>query len=279
MSLEPEQSFQQAFQQIREMLTDWQDSTETFARTLRGERIPHLSFSRLSSLEFCPQRYFLEYRQGLAPDPLPAYFEKGRLLHEIAAMIYTNLAKGKPTTPDEISDFIHENNGGEYQHHLRNAAHELQWNAWKDWNVVAVEQPFVIELAPDLPPCVGVIDLVLENEGEFAIIDHKSGRTFFKTDFYDPGKLQMSIYREYAKRAYAPQSLRLFYDKYRWVNDLRRIRKPAFEREEIELSDDSWPHAYQKLRRGYQSMREMYHSGHYPKTGDCYRCPFRGMCD
>ena len=65
---------------VAEAWMGWGGQIHTFARRLDQEGTAYLSFSKVSSLEFCPQRYLLEYVQGKRLRPEPTYFKKGRLI-------------------------------------------------------------------------------------------------------------------------------------------------------------------------------------------------------
>ncbi|RPJ41257.1 MAG: hypothetical protein EHM21_13420, partial [Chloroflexi bacterium] len=68
----------QALQTILGVIEESGGSADHFAQTLRYRQIPHLSFSQIATVEFCPFRYFLEYVSLLEPTPVPDYFTKGK---------------------------------------------------------------------------------------------------------------------------------------------------------------------------------------------------------
>jgi len=193
-------------------------------------------------------------------------------------MLYLDRSQGRMTNPTSLADFVLDRAEGTAKRHLLNAVHELQRNAWKDWEIISIEKPFVLEIGDELPPCVGVIDLLLKKGDKYAVVDHKTGRSFFQTDFFDPDRLQMAIYRKYVERTFSPQECLSFYDKYRWVNSLKRIRKPAFEREEIRLTNRNWDTTHRQLADSFHEMRSYYVKKQYPKDGNCFVCPYRDLC-
>ena len=77
---------------IRFVIQNANGNPDLFADTLRHERIPHLSFSQVSTVEFCQRRYYLQYVELIDPDPIPDYFTKGKLLHQIIASSYASNA-------------------------------------------------------------------------------------------------------------------------------------------------------------------------------------------
>jgi predicted RecB family nuclease len=78
--------------------------------------------------------------------------------------------------------------------------------------VVGVEEPFVISLGRDLPPCIGVADLILRRGSTFALVDYKTGKNFSGAD-----ELQLVLYREYVRRRYGASRCLTIVDEYRWV--------------------------------------------------------------
>lgn len=234
--------------------------------------IPYLSFSKLSDLEFCEYRYELAYVQGVKPEEEPAYFAKGHLFHAAAAGVYRALAARREPDRAGLHRMIDRGaRGAEDRAHLRNALQLLIDNAFSDWDVLGVEEPFVLPL-DGLPPLVGVIDLVLRRGATVAVVDHKTGRTFG-----EPDPIQLALYREHARRAHGAREVRAMFDQYRWVNDLGRARKPAFQRSEVTLG--SWEDAFRRLRKGHGRMAEIEKGGRATAEGECFRCPLRPVCD
>jgi len=261
--------FDTAYTAIQSLITECAGDSDRFAERLRAERIPHLSFSQVSTVEACPYRYYLQYVRGIEPEPVPAYFTKGKLLHQLIARDYSNGHGEQPAYEDELALQV----SGENLAHLLNALALHRQNAWRGVEVLGVEHPFVMSLEPDLPPVVGVIDLVLKDDDGYLLVDHKTGRSFYPDD-----ELQVAIYARYIQQAFGENICRLFYDHYRWVNHLSRIRKPAFQRVEVRAEPTRWPRDLARIRAAYAQIREIWENGAPLRCGECFRCPYRGMC-
>jgi ATP-dependent exoDNAse (exonuclease V) beta subunit len=259
--------------QINLLLEQTRGSSDQFAETLRHQHVPHLSFSQVTTVEACQYRYYLQYVKLLDPQPLPDYFTKGKLLHQVIAASYASLSQNHPIQIEDYHQFIDQQLHGEHQRHLHNAVTLHLENLWRGCEIVAVEEPFVMAVDDTLPPCVGVIDLILEHEGQFIVIDHKTGR-----DFYPEDHLQMAIYVAYIHHKYGVQTCQFYYDHYRWVNNLARIRKPAFQRTPVTLPEGYWETAVARIRGGYRHIQHIRDLGWGTKNGECFRCPYRGMC-
>jgi CRISPR/Cas system-associated exonuclease Cas4 (RecB family) len=263
---------QDIFQTITDLMGQYAGDSDGFVTTLRSERIPHLSYSRLSSVEFCPQRYYIEYILMADEGANPEYFNKGKAFHRLAAEVYTGMAHHESPEPTSLANQIGDEFEGENRDHLLNAAQLLLENLWQDYEVVGVEQPFVMLLEPDLPPCVGVIDLILRRGDQFVVIDHKTGRAFPKLDGF-----QLAVYQEYIRQTYGVETCQSFFDCYRWVNHLGRIRKPAFQRSEV-ISGQSLDGIRRRFSDGYEIIRNLDHKKSIPRTGECYLCSHRKFC-
>jgi hypothetical protein len=259
---------------IRQVIDQAGEDTERFAETLRRRRIPHLSFSQVTTVEFCQYRYYLEYVELVELDPVPLYFTKGKLLHQIIAAAYRKADQGEPDGLEEYYDLIDSQLEGEHRRHLRNALLVHLEQRWQDAEIISIEKPFVMDLDPDLPPCVGVVDLVLKRGATYLLIDHKTGHDFFPED-----KLQMAIYIEYMKRQFGDVTCEFYYDHYRWVNNLGRIRKPAFQRNYISIPASFWQTALERIRSGYRQIEQIKNGKPAARYGECFRCPYRRLCN
>lgn len=259
---------------ISAVIKNSEGNSEQFAETIRHERIPHLSFSKITSVEFCEYRYFLQYVLLKDPIPTPDYFTKGKLMHEIIAESYKKAMFNRRVNLNEYIKKINcHYSYGENHTHLMNALTVHIENLWQGYQVVAVEEPFVMGISSELPPCVGVIDLILNRGDEFIIVDHKTGR-----DFYPQDELQMGIYVECIKNKYGNGKFQFYYDLYRWVNNLDRIRKPAFQRTAVSIQNNYWWSALERIRNGYITIRRIENSKTVRKSGECFRCPYRNSC-
>lgn len=261
--------------QILQILDYSGGDADAFVKELRTRHVPHLSFSSLTTVEACPFRYYLEYIKGVALDPPPQYFIKGKLFHQLASQYYHSLGGNSILDGEDLCAMVDQMAlpGEQARVHLENAARMLVDSSWKNWEVMGVEAPFVMLLAPDLPPCVGVIDLILRQGDCYAVVDHKTGNTFTH-----PDPLQMVIYREYIRRSFGPSECQLYYDHYRWVNHPARLRKPAFYREEVVSTQYEWDWVISRFQAGYQTIRRLNDGGYASRSGACFMCPYRSIC-
>ncbi len=265
--------YQQAENRIRSILAANGGDADRFAETIRRERIPHLSFSQVTTLEFCPYRYYLQYVRYQALDPIPKYFVKGKRMHALIARTYEAMRANEAHTAGAVAD----DEPGEMDEvdarHIRNAYQVHRAHVWTDYEIRGIEHPFVFSIDPRLPPLVGVIDLVLVKDDCYYLVDHKTGR-----DFYPDDALQVAMYARYIHTQHDTENVRLFYDHYRWVNNLDRIRKPAFERREVRADLGRWEVYLKRIKRVYRAMERIAQGARPAKQGECFRCPYRGQC-
>jgi len=268
-SLNPAQSLLE----IQTLLRFANGNADQFIHLLKGSHLPSLSFSKVSAVEACQYRFYLQYVQHLDPEPIPDYFVKGRLLHALIAASYQKLSQKLPVNLQDCLNLLDQIPAEEQRNYLLNAAIVHLRNLWPLDEVLGIELPFVMLLEADLPPVIGVIDLLLRQGDEVIVIDHKSGR-----DFYPPDPLQMAIYRQWLQQEYRSGEFRFYYEHYRWVKDLQRIRKPAFLRSAVELPVDGWPDFLSRIQRAYAVMERIHAGGPALKNGNCYCCPYHPIC-
>lgn len=249
------------------------EDDDRFAEQLRQTGIPHISFSQISTVEFCQYRYFLQYVERKELDPIPDYFTKGKLLHQMIACSYKKAAGNQPVDPDDLATMMDHRFDANCEQHLRNALAVHLENRWQDCQVIGIEKPFVMMVGPDILPCVGVIDLILKKDGRYILIDHKTGG-----DFYPDDELQMAIYVEYLRREFGEEECEFYYEHYRWVNNLSRIRKPAFKRVPILLPGVQWGDALERIQHGSRVIDGIREGRRPLRNGECFRCPYRKDC-
>lgn len=266
-------NYNDTYQHICDLLSQSQHDADRFTSALREQHLVHLSFSQVSTLEFCPYRYYLQYILHQDPQPIPTYFTKGKLFHELLADSYQQQQDGHVLDESAASERIRTQFDEPDYAHLLNAFMVHQQHHWLDLEVKAVEQPFVMQLAPDLPPMVGVIDLILEDGNQFTLVDHKTGSSFYPYD-----ELQVAIYAQYIHSQYGGSTCRLVYDHYRWVNNLERIRKPAFRRTQVSVPRSAWSAYLTRIRAAQQQIETLQQGALARQNGQCYRCPYKRTC-
>lgn len=242
-----------------------------FIKKVLELRLPHLSYSSVCSIEFCERRYYYEYVKMQRLRPTPEYFVKGSIFHDIAARYYTYRSTRRKLVPKYLTKRIESTDG---IRHINNATKLLIKHAWKDWCVIGAEIPFVLDISNDLPPFIGVIDLLLQKNKSYAIVDHKTGRNFNELD-----PLQLVFYNEYVKKTFRPEKCVAYFDEYRWVNNLERIRKPAFRRTPVKFLRSTYNKALKRVKIAFVKMAKITSIADTAESNNCWICPYHYICN
>ena len=258
---------------IRSIIRGNKGDTDRTIKALLSSRVPHLSYSRVATFEFCPRAYYLEYVRHVRLVPEPEYFRKGRVFHRAAQRLYSSVSPSGARSPLN-GNSLRGVKKAEDKRHLRNAVALMLENRWgPDWEIVGVECPFVVSLHDELPPLFGVIDLILKNGSRYAVVDHKTGASFREQD-----PLQLVLYREFVRAEFGAATVDAYFDQYRWVNNLDRVRKPAFVRNKVRVGSGEAGKAITRVRRSHKGMRGIEGLPERSDIEKCYGCRFRLVC-
>lgn len=261
----------QGYRAISGALANWKGSFLSFIKQLNADGVEYLSYSKVSTVESCEYRYFLEYVKRMKV-PQPWYFKKGSVFHQAASIAHRQAAKGKLNNKP-IERLVNKHFEGDDNRHLLNGVELLFQNAHTGFKLVATEQPFVLSLGRGLPPLIGVIDLLLRKGDTVLVVDHKTGKNLYVQD-----ELQLHLYGEHVRRAYRPRKILACFDEYRWVNDLKRIRVPAFRRTNVRCTIGGWPKVLKRIQQGYKKMRQIERTGEATSSAGCYACHLKDIC-
>lgn len=235
-------------------------------RQLDRRGVPYLSHSKLTSLDRCPRCYYREYFLG-QKEQYPA-MHMGTLFHEAAKTLYATIKAGQIQKPSITAKQIRAKSlAPDALPKLRNAAHVLHANRWVAHEILAVEECFFMDLAPDLPPIIGIPDLVLRRNGSLLVVDHKTSKSFNELD-----PSQLVLYAEYLRRSHSVQSIIGVFDEYRLVPDLSTIRMPAFRRTPVAVDHTLLPPLIKRYRKAWKGILSMYKHGEPSPSSECWTC-------
>jgi hypothetical protein len=150
---------------------------------------------------------------------------------------------------------------------LRNALKLMQKNQWEKHDILAVEDCFFMDLAPGLPPIIGVPDLVLSRGGSLLIVDHKTSKSFNELD-----SSQLVLYAEFFRRRHSIDSIIGVFDEYRLVTDLAKISKPAFRRTPVSVDRCFLPKLIARYRKAWKKIVSIQKNGEPESSPDCWIC-------
>jgi hypothetical protein len=258
--IQPARSLENSWQLYRPR--DW----GRFIRKLDRSSIPYLSHSKLFSLERCPRCYYREYILHIKQES--DALNRGTLFHQTAKTFYAALKDGRRIKPalsaQQVRDMCLSN---EDSLKLRNALKLMQNNQWEKHDILAVEECFFMDLAPGLPPIIGVPDLVLLRDGSLLIVDHKTSKSFNDLD-----ASQLILYAEFYRRQRSINSIIGVFDEYRLVTDLAKIKKPAFRRTPVSVDRFFLPTLIARYRKAWKRIVSIQKSGEPESSPDCWIC-------
>jgi CRISPR/Cas system-associated exonuclease Cas4 (RecB family) len=266
-------TFKTAFSKVHNLIKENKNVPDKIGSVLVSTRIPHLSYSMISSYESCPQKYYLEYVKQVKLRPEPLYFAKGKALHTAAKNLYSRgLATGIPIS--FWNKMVHGVRETKDKKHLENAFNLMVKNRWDiEWEVIDIERPFVMQIHEELPPFFGIIDLVIRKGNQYIVVDHKTGNSFNEVD-----PKQLVLYREFVCQEYSAKKVDTYYDQYRWVNNLDRVKKPAFMRSKIPIKANDIGKAIARAKKAYTGLCKIDVPVDVAFSERCYSCQFRNLC-
>lgn len=251
---------------------------------------PHISVSQLTTWLQCPRKYRLSYVEKLPWQTVSSALTFGTSVHAALATLSQSRLEGvEPTLDDlhaayrvawaaEASSKPIEFKDGETPEGLDAMARAMLGVALEQprvGRVLAVEEPFRIQLAEDLPPLVGFIDLVEEREGRAVIIELKTGAQRF-TD--------QRVADDYQPTAYALAALEMGLPGVETIEDvevrfhvLLKLKKPAIDERPTRRSRRQ----ADELREVASAVWRAREAGVFPpnRGWQCAGCPFREHCD
>jgi putative RecB family exonuclease len=150
--------------------------------------INHFSYSQLSTYLTCPLRYRLQYVDLIPPAFKSASLAFGSSLHEAVAAYYQSRLEGDTLRPDQLVDVYRDTwrgvegvkfFNGDNEDSLLQKAQQLisvfHDQVDPDTSVLGVEEFFEVQLAKEVPPFHGYIDLIEESpEGRVTVADLKT---------------------------------------------------------------------------------------------------------
>ena len=169
--------------------------------------INHFSYSQLSTYLSCPLQYRLKYVDLIPPAFSSALLAFGSSIHEAVAAYYQSRLEGDALQPHQMVDVYRDTwrnadgvkfFNGDSEETLLNKAIQLI-NVFHDQidpdtSVLGVEEFFEVQLAKELPPFHGYIDLIEESpDGRVTVADLKTAAKKLVASAVH-GNLQLTAY-------------------------------------------------------------------------------------
>jgi putative RecB family exonuclease len=247
------------------------------------KREPHISFSQINTMLMCPLKYKYTYIDGIPMPYLPSSMVLGSAMHKALEHFYQAHLEGVRATKEELADVFGKRwreeeerteikyNGDDREATMAMADKLLNVFLEKvqPQNIVAIEQPFRIELE-GMPPLVGVLDLIEEDDsGSPVIVDHKCvGKRFSDADL--SGNMQMTCYSLAAKHlGYQAEPLLRF-------DTLLKTKVPAYERQYTIRTDRDRARFLKTVSAVWSAIQK---EAFYPNPNFmCGSCQYSAIC-
>jgi len=201
-----------------------------FVKRLDRLQIPYISHSKVTCVETCARCYYKRYVLG--EDEQTGAMLRGTVFHQAAAGLYEAVRRGESVKRPKVADLpLARDLTGSNRQLLKNGLELLWLHRWEGCDVIAVEEVLFFDLHRRLPPVIGVVDLVLQQNGTMLVVDHKT--TTGKLGLMDAD--QLVLYAEHFRRCHATNSIVGVFDHYRLVQNLGTIRKTAFRRSPVSV--------------------------------------------
>lgn len=150
--------------------------------------ITHLSYSQVSTYLTCPLRYRFQYVELVPPAFTPAALAFGSSVHEAVAAYYQSRLEGDILRADQMLDVYRDTwrgaegvkfFNGDNEQSLMEKAQQLiavfHERVDPHVTVLGVEEFFEVQLAQEVPPFHGYIDLIEEDQdGRVTVVDLKT---------------------------------------------------------------------------------------------------------
>ncbi len=152
--------------------------------------ITHLSYSQISTYMMCGLRYKLQYVDLIPPAFTASSLVFGQAIHEAAGAFYQQNLFGDTLRPDEMVDvyrqawrsrdgaeirFFNGDNENTLTEKARQMVKVFHESFDPSVQVLGIEEFFEVQLAPEVPPFQGYIDLIEQRpEGTITVADLKT---------------------------------------------------------------------------------------------------------
>ncbi len=153
----------------------------------------HLSFSQLRTFVECPRKWHYEKVEQVEPERVPASLAFGSAIHAACAAVNEAAMNGETVNAGNVFDRAWEPytaadatplalGDDDEAAALAEKGRALVSIYKPPAGIVAVEQHVVVEIAPDLPPLVGYIDLLYQTADGLVVADVKTSSTRILSD-------------------------------------------------------------------------------------------------
>ncbi len=238
----------------------------SFISKLDREGTPYLSHSKVSTVERCRRCYYDQY--VLRKKAEGAALQTGTLVHKAAQIAYERIRAGRPVDFSTLAEKIAAKHPeSSHRRFVANGVATLSKNLWTDLEIVEIETPFFLDLSDDLPPVIGVIDLILRDGPRYLVVDHKTGKRFNEED-----EGQLVLYAEHVRQKYGAARCDGVFDQYRMVPDLDRVRTPVHKRTTVKINAKKTAALVPRFRDAWDLIQSIRSADDAWRGYECWYC-------
>ena len=237
-----------------------------FMSSIERDGIAYLSHTKVSTVQRCRQCYYEQF--VLKKKAVGPAIETGTLVHEAAQIAYQHIQAGRPVDFDALAQKTAARHSvPSCRAHVGNAITTLSQHLLPGHEIVGIEEPFFLDLSADLPPVIGVVDLILRDGPRYLVVDHKTGKRF-----NDEDEGQLVLYAEYVRQRHGAKRCEGVFDQYRMVPNLARVRTPVHMRTSVKISAKRTAALVPQYRSAWKTMQSIRSASDAPRGDNCWFC-------
>lgn len=264
-------------------------ATAPAVRSPPGKPEEYLSWSRISTYQMCPLRWYFKYDQCLPEPTVAASLVLGGSVHAGIERHYRSLLAGEPA-PDiailmDAFDVAWAEHAPETirfgeketKDSLRSQgerilrAFQASELANPQGTIIGIEEEMTAPVIPGAPRLLARLDLVIDAGAEIRIVDFKTARSRWSREHSEDVAAQLLLYGEVVREVIANVPLKLEFAV------LTKTKEPAIDVHEIKSGRHETRRAVRIAERVWKSIQ----SGNIypvPSPMTCAGCPFQKPC-
>lgn len=250
----------------------------------------HLSWSQVSLMRACPQKFQFQYVLKAAPDFVPSSLKFGSAIHATLEAHFRAFMEGIATDGPALLSayrsawlegddmaipvrFNKTEDAGTLEATAKGIleAFLLSPLAEPAGRVIAVEEPVRGSLAPDLPDIVARVDLIWQDDKAVHVLDFKTSRSRWNAEQLARNADQLRLYQALANPLADQMPIQLHFAV------LTKAKRPVVEILDVPPNDAGVGGIIEAIRPVWEAITV----GNFypvPSPQNCTTCPFKSRC-
>lgn len=254
---------------------------------------PYVSWSQLSCMRQCPQKFAFQYVLNTPPDHQPSSLLFGGAVHSALELHFRSYMEGMTVTVAALFSAYRDS----WQNERRHPDLPVRFNKGEDeasldalagrifeaflaspesrpaGTLVGVEEELTVTLDPDLPDVLARVDLVIQDEQALHVIDFKTSRSRWNEQKAAESAEQLMLYANTVGRLARELALPV----QAGFVVITKAKKPAVQSLGIDVDPSRLTGAIAAIKPVWQAVL----AGHFypsPHPMHCTTCQFRSRC-